>query len=104
MKISISGHHIDVTAALRDYVQTKSQRIERHFDHMTDAHVVLTTEKNRHKAEATLYLAGASIFADSVHDDMYAAIDLMFDKLDSQVRKHKEKLTDHHRADKSPAQ
>lgn len=99
MQINISGHHVDVTPALKDYVTTKFQRIERHFDNMTDGHVVLSTEKNRHKAEATLHLAGASVFADAEHDDMYAAIDLLTDKLDTQVRRHKDKLTDHHRAE-----
>jgi putative sigma-54 modulation protein len=99
MNVSITGHHIDVTAALRDYVSSKIQRVERHFDHVNNAHVVLVVEKNRHRAEATLHLAGASLFADATNDDMYAAIDLMLDKLDVQVRKHKEKLTDHHRSD-----
>ncbi|MCC7412452.1 MAG: ribosome-associated translation inhibitor RaiA [Gammaproteobacteria bacterium] len=99
MQINISGHQIDVTPALRDYVTGKFQRIERHFDNLTDAHVVLSTEKSRHRAEATLHLTGANLFADSEHDDMYAAIDLLIDKLDKQVRKRKEKLTDHHRAE-----
>ncbi len=99
MRISVTGHHIEVTPALRDYVESKLQRLERHFDNMTNVHVVLSTEKNRQKAETTLHVAGANIFADSVQDDMYAAIDLMIDKLDSQVRKHKEKVTDHHRAE-----
>ena len=99
MRIDVTGHHIDVTPALKDYVKTKLQRVERHFDNTTDAHVVLTTEKSRHKAEVTLHVAGATLFADSEHDDMYAAIDLLMDKLDGQVRRHKEKLTDHHRSE-----
>lgn len=99
MQINVTGHHIEVTPALRDYVVSKLARIERHFDNMTDAHVVLSTEKARHRAEATLHLAGAHVFADAEHEDMYAAIDLMSDKLDRQVRRHKDKLTDHHRAE-----
>ena len=99
MQPNISGHHCDLTPALREYVNNKFSRLERHFEHVTDSHVVLTVEKQRQKAEATLFLAGARIYAESEHEDMYAAIDLMVDKLDSQVRKHKEKLTDHHRAE-----
>ena len=96
MQLSVTGHHIDVTQALRDYVETKLAKLERHFDHMTDIHCVLTVEKLDHKAEATVYLTGGTIHADSVDQDMYAAIDLLVDKLDRQVKKHKEKLTDHH--------
>lgn len=99
MQINLSGHHIDVTPALRSYVESKFERIERHFDHVTNIHVVLSVEKQRQKAEATIHVAGASIHADDEHDDMYAAIDLLIDKLDRQVRKFKEKKTDHHRAD-----
>jgi len=98
MQPKISGHHCEITAALREYVTSKFSRLERHFDHVTDSHVVLSVEKQRQKAEATLFLAGARLFAESEHEDMYAAIDLMIDKLDSQVRKHKEKRSDHHRA------
>lgn len=96
MQLSVTGHHIDVTEALRNYVQTKLAKLERHFDHMTDIHCVLTVEKLVHKAEATVHLAGGAIHADSVEQNMYAAIDLLVDKLDRQVKKHKEKLTDHH--------
>lgn len=95
MQINIDGHHVDVTPAMQDYIQSKLSRIERHFDHVVDVHVVLGVEKQRQKAEATVHLAGNSIHAHSEHDDMYAAIDLLLDKLDRQVRKHKEKLTDH---------
>lgn len=95
MQIKIDGHHVDITPALQDYVQTKLERIERHFDHVVDVHVVLGVEKQRQKAEATVHVAGNNIHAHSEHDDMYAAIDLMLDKLDRQVRKHKEKLTRH---------
>ena len=96
MHLSVTGHHIEVTSALRDYVHVKLGRIERHFDHVGDIHCILTVEKLLHKAEATAHLSGGSIHADSSADDMYAAIDGLIDKLDRQVRKHKEKLTDHH--------
>jgi putative sigma-54 modulation protein len=96
MQWSISGHHVEITPSLRDYVGTKLAKLERHFDNMTDVHCVLTVEKLQHKAEATIYLGGATIHADSTEPDMYAAIDMLIDKLDRQVKKHKEKLTDHH--------
>ena len=99
MHIDISGHHVDITPAMREYVETKMERIERHFDNVTNTHVVLEVEKLRHRAEATLHVAGSKLFAQSVEENMYAAIDSLVDKLDSQVRKHKEKMTDHHRAE-----
>ena len=97
MQINLTGNHVDITPALREYVQAKFARIERHFDHVTDIHVILSVEKQRNKAEATVHVTGASLYADAEHEDMYAALDLMADKLDRQVKKHKEKLTDHHR-------
>ncbi|MEE9159577.1 MAG: ribosome-associated translation inhibitor RaiA [Gammaproteobacteria bacterium] len=99
MQINISGHHVDVTSALRTYVSNKMKRIERHFDHMINIHVVLGVEKERQRAEATVQVSGARLFADAEHDDMYAAIDVLCDKLDRQIKKHKEKVTDHHRSD-----
>jgi len=99
MQLNVSGHHVDVTDSLHNYVSSKFERLERHFDHMTNVHVILTVEKLRQKAEATLHLSGTSIFAESEETDMYAAIDSLTDKLDRQVKKHKEKLTNHHRQD-----
>ena len=99
MRIEISGHQIDVTAALRDYVRNKLERLERHFDHLLDVHVILSVEKLEQKAEATVNASGRSVHADSVSENMYAAIDLLADKLDRQVLKHKEKVTDHHRGE-----
>jgi putative sigma-54 modulation protein len=96
MQLNVTGHHVEVTPSLRTYVQTKLGRLERHFDHVTVINCVLTVEKVRHRAEATVNLAGGQLFADATEDDMYASIDAMVDKLDRQVRKHKEKLTDHH--------
>ncbi|HEC16586.1 MAG TPA: ribosome hibernation promoting factor [Sedimenticola sp.] len=95
MQINLTGHHVDITNALRSYVDTKFERLERHFDHVSNVHVILSVEKLRQKAEATLHLNGASVFADAVHEDMYAAIDGLVDKLDRQVKKHKEKMTNH---------
>lgn len=96
MQIDITGHHVDLTPALRTYVQNKFERLERHFDHVTGLHVVLTVEKLRHKADATIQVNGATLFADAIEQDMYAAIDCLTDKLDRQIKKHKEKLTNHH--------
>ena len=101
MQIDLTGHHVDLTTPMRDYVNSKMERLERHFDHVTDVHVVLSVEKTRHKAEATMNVSGGKLFADSVEGDMYAAIDGLVDKLDRQVKKHKEKLTDHHRSEGS---
>lgn len=101
MNINLTGHHVDITEPLRDYVNSKFDRLERHFDHVTDVHVVLGVEKLRHKAEATMHISGGTLFADSIEEDMYAAIDGLVDKLDRQVKKHKEKLTDHHRSEGS---
>lgn len=95
MQIDITGHHVDITPALRTYVQNKFERIERHFDHVTGIHVVLSVSKLEHRAEATLNVTRGKLFADAVEQDMYAAIDCLTDKLDRQIKKHKEKLTGH---------
>jgi putative sigma-54 modulation protein len=96
MQLSVTGHHIEITDSLRNYVDTKLARLERHFDHMTDIHCILTVEKLEHKAEATIQVGGGTIHAEHVDGSMYAAIDILVDKLDRQIKKHKEKLTDHH--------
>jgi putative sigma-54 modulation protein len=96
MQLSVTGHHIDITESLRNYVSTKLAKLERHFDHMTDIHCVLTVEKLEHKAEATIHVGGGTLHAEHVETNMYAAIDILVDKLDRQVKKPKEKLTDHH--------
>lgn len=101
MQINLTGHHVDITPAIRSYVENKFTRLERHFDNMTNIQVILSVEKERQKAEASIMVTKGNIYADSQHDDMYAAIDSLIDKLDRQVKKHKEKLTDHHRGDKS---
>jgi len=84
---------------MRNYVANKLEKVERHFDLVTDVHCILTVEKLRHKAEATVSLNGDRIYADATEDDMYAAIDSLIDKLDRQVKKHKEKMVDHHPKD-----
>ena len=101
MQIDLTGHHIELTDPLRNYVSEKFERLERHFDNVTDVHVILSVEKLRHKAEATMQLSGGKLFADSTEADMYAAIDGLTDKLDRQIKKHKEKITDHHRSEGS---
>ena len=103
MQINLSGHHVDITTPLREYVNSKMERLERHFDHVTDIHVVLGVEKLRHQAEATMHISGGTIFADAVEENMYAAIDALVDKLDRQLKKHKEKITNHHRGEGSIA-
>ena len=99
MQLNVTGHHVDITIALRKYVVNKLEKIERHFDNVSDVHCILTVEKLRHKAEATVSLNGGKIYADATEEDMYAAIDGLIDKLDRQVKKYKEKLADHHARD-----
>lgn len=96
MQTTISGQHMDITPALKDYVKSKLERIERHFDHLTNSNVVLHVEKTRHCAEVTVGAKGATLHANAEAEDMYAAIDAVIDKLDTQVRKKKGKSTDHH--------
>ncbi len=86
---------MDITPALRSFVDEKFERLERHFDHIMNIHVILTVEKDRQKAEATLHVNRGNIFAEAESEDMYAAIDMLIDKLDRQVIKHKEKLSNH---------
>ena len=94
MQLSISGRHIDVTEALKTYVEERMQKLERHYDHITNAHVILSVEKLRQRAEATVHVSGADVFADADSEDLYAAIDKLADKLDRQILKHKEKNQD----------
>ena len=96
MQLNLTGHHVDITAALKDYVERKLDRVVRHADRVIDVHCILTVEKLRHKAEATVSLSGRKIYADAVDEDMYAAIDALADKLDRRVKKYNEKIRDHH--------
>ena len=95
MNLTISGHHMDVTPAIRQHVEEKLASIERHGDNITRIDVTLVVERHLHRAEAQLHVAGADLFASSESDDMYAAIDSLADKLDRQVIKHKEKHRGH---------
>ena len=91
MNLIIHGHHLEVTPALRGYVQGKMQRIRRHFDHVIDADVLLTVDKLVQRAEVTLRVRGDSLHAESLNSDLYAAIDALVDKLDRQVLRHKDR-------------
>ena len=95
MQITVSGHHIDITEALRSHVLEKFEKLQRHIDHITNIEVTLNVEKQVHKAEGQLHIAGADLFASSESDDMYAAIDSLAEKLDRQIIKHKEKHRGH---------
>ena len=97
MNLNITGHHVEVTPAIREYVVQKLDRVIRHFDHVTSTHVILSVEKLKQKAEVTLHVKGKDIFVENAHEDLYAAIDQLMDKLDRQVCRHKEMLQDHHR-------
>lgn len=94
MNLNVSGHHLEITPAIRDYVSDKLGRITRHFDHVIDIHVILSVAKLRQKAEVTLHVRGKDIHCESEQEDLYAAIDLMVDKLDRQVLKYKGKTGD----------
>lgn len=99
MQLNLSGQHIDITDSLRDHVNKKFEKLTRHFDHMTNVHVVLSVEKLRQKAEATVHASGADLFASDEQENMYTAIENLVAKLDRQIIKHKDKITDHHQAD-----
>jgi putative sigma-54 modulation protein len=97
MNITITGHHLEITTAIRNYVKSKFERINRHFDHVIDVNVIMTVEKLKHKVEANVHLSGKDIHAETVDENMYAAVDLLVDKIDRQILKHKEKnSTDRH--------
>lgn len=98
MNLHMTGHHLEITPALREYAISKMDRISRHFDHVIDVNMIMTVDKLRQKVEANVHLSGKDIFAESVNGDMYAAIDLLVDKLDRQILKHKEKFQTNHSA------
>ena len=95
MQINISGHHIEVTDSLRDYTISKIERLSLHHDRISSTYVTLSVDKLIQKAEATIHVSGKDVFADATSDDLYAAIDLLADKLDRQLIKHKEKMRAH---------
>ena len=101
MNLTISGHHLDVTPALRNYVTTKLDRITRHFDQVVGVKVLLSVENQKEKekrehAECSVRVKGSDLCAESAHEDLYAAVDELVDKLDRQVVRHKNRLQDHH--------
>jgi putative sigma-54 modulation protein len=103
MNLKISGHHLELTPALREYVQNKLERIKRHFDNVIDVTVILAVDSNtekdkRQRAEINVHMRGKDVHVESEAQDMYAAIDLLMDKLDRQVLKHKDKIQDHQHA------
>jgi len=99
MNVQLSGHHLEVTPAIRSYVIEKLTRISRHFDHVIDVSVILSVNKLDHKVEVTMHVRGKDIHVECVDANMYAAIDGLADKLDRQILKHKEKSVDHHQAE-----
>ena len=101
MNLTVTGHHVDVTSSMRNYVTEKMERLQRHSENLFGIHVILSVEKVRQKAEATIEVAGTKLYADTTEPDMYAAIDLLTDKLDRQLIRHKEKQKKHRR-DKEP--
>jgi len=95
MNLNLTGHHVEITGAMRDYVTSKIGKITRHFDHVIDVSVILSVEKLKQKAEANVHVRGKDIFVETDSADMYASIDSLVDKLDRQILKHKEKNADH---------
>ena len=95
MNLNITGRHVEVTPTIRDYLSSKLDRVIRHFDNVTSVTVTLSVEKLKQKVDVTLHVRGKDIFVESEDADLYAAIDAMTDKLDRQVQKYKQKLTDH---------
>ena len=100
MNLQISGHHLEITPAIHEYVTGKLERITRHFDSVIDVNVILSVDKLKQKAEVTVHLPGKDIFVESIDEDLYAAVDSLVDKLDRQIQKHKQKIQDHHRGQK----
>ncbi len=101
MNLTISGHHLEVTPALRGYVTSKLQRLTRHYDDLVDVNVILTVEslqekQLRQKAECSIRVKGSEMFAESAHEDLYAAVDKLMDKLDRQVVRYKDRVQNHH--------
>ena len=95
MQLKITGHHLEITSPLKEYVELKLARLQRHFDQITTIQVTLTVEKMVQKAEATIHISGGDLYAHSEAEDMYAAIDTLADKLDRQLIKHKQKHRGH---------
>ena len=97
MNLQISGHHLEITPAIHAYVTEKLERVTRHFDNVIDVNVILSVDKLKQKAEVTVHLSGKDVYVEAIEEDLYAAIDVLADKLDRQIQKHKQKVQDHHR-------
>lgn len=94
MNLHITGHHLEITPAIREYATGKFSKIKRHFDNVLDVNIILSVEKLKQKAEATVHVSGKNVFVECEDENLYAAIDALVDKLDRLVIKHKEKLSD----------
>ena len=99
MQLNLTGQHIEITDSIRDHVNNKCEKLTRHFNQMTNVHVILSVEKQRQKAEATIHVSGAELFASDESENMYTSIDNLTSKLDRQIIKHKDKIKNHHRTD-----
>lgn len=95
MQLNLTGHHVEITPAMRAYAEKRLERVWRHCARVIDVHMVMSVDKNEHKAEATVHVSGNDIHADAIDKNMYRAIDALADKLDRNVLKHKEKSVDH---------
>jgi putative sigma-54 modulation protein len=95
MNLTVTGHHLVVTPALRSYVEIKLERILRHFDHVIDVNVILSVDKLQQQAEMTVHVRGKDIFVEAAHENLYAAIDLLVNKLDRAVMKYKARAYGH---------
>jgi putative sigma-54 modulation protein len=95
MKLQLTGRHVEVTPAIREFVEKKFSKLEKHFDHITSIQVIIDVEKSEHKAEATVLVPGKDLFAHAKSENLYTAIDLLMDKIDAQLLKYKAKLKDH---------
>ena len=95
MQLHISGHHLDITSAIKQHTNEKLSKIKHHFDNVMNVNMILEVQKDVQKAEATIHLSGADLFAKAQSNDMYVSIDQLINKLDSQIIKHKEKLHNH---------
>lgn len=101
MQITVSGHQVEITEPLRDYVSEKIGRLQKHIDNVINIKVVLHVQKNLHKAEATIHAPGTTLHANAEGPDMYVAIDALAAKLDRQMLRHREKTANHHRGEES---
>ena len=95
MNLHLTGHHLEITPAIREHISVKLQRIARHFDEVIDLHAILEGVRSRFKVEASVHVRGKEIFCESTAPDLHAAIDALADKLDRAIIKHKEKSLEH---------